>query len=170
MDLIVTADRDGTWRAAFAGRVWRCAIGPGGVTSDKREGDGATPTGCFPLRRVVYRPDRLARPETRLPVAALTPEDGWCDAPDDPSYNRPVRLPYPAGHERLWRNDGIYDVIVILGHNDDPPVPGKGSAIFLHVAKDDYGPTAGCVALALPDLLTVLRAATPNSRVCVEPA
>ncbi len=168
MDLIVSRSPDGTWRAAFGGRVWRCAIGPGGVTSNKREGDGATPIGGFALRRVLYRPDRLARPETSLPVAALQPEDGWCDDPDDAAYNRPVRLPYGASHERLWRDDGIYDVIVILGHNDDPPVPGRGSAIFLHVARPDYGPTAGCVGLALADLLTVLREAGPEARVRVE--
>ncbi len=84
------------------------------------------------------------------------------------NYNRPVRLPYAAGHERLWRDDGIYDVIVVLGHNDDPPVPGRGSAVFLHVARSDYGPTAGCVALALVDLLTVLREAGPEACVRVE--
>jgi L,D-peptidoglycan transpeptidase YkuD (ErfK/YbiS/YcfS/YnhG family) len=78
-----------------------------------------------------------------------------------------VRLPFPASHERLWRDDGIYDAIVILGHNDDPPVPGAGSAIFLHVARDDYAPTQGCIALALPDLLTLLRDAEPGSRVCI---
>ena len=101
-------------------------------------------------------------------MATLRPEDGWCDDPDDAAYNRPVRLPYAASHERLWRDDGIYDVIVVLGHNDDPPVPGRGSAIFLHVARPDYGPTAGCVALALADLLTVLREADPEARVRVE--
>ncbi len=168
MDLIVTRGRDGTWQAACGGRVWRCAIGPGGATSDKREGDGATPAGCFPLRRVLYRPDRLARPETVLPVAPLVPRDAWCDDPEDSSYNQPVRLPYPARHERLWREDAIYDVIVILGHNDDPPVPGEGSAIFLHVAKADYAPTSGCIALALPGLREVLRQADASSRVCVE--
>ncbi len=170
MDLIVSRDRDGSWRAAFGDRVWPCAIGPGGVTPDKREGDAATPIGCFALRRVLYRPDHIARPATDLPAAALQPEDGWCDDPDDPAYNRPVRLPYPASHERLWRDDGIYDVIVVLGHNDDPPVPGQGSAIFLHVARPDYGPTAGCVALARADLLTVLREAGPGARVCIEAA
>ncbi len=169
-DLIVSRNPDGTWRAAFGARRWRCAIGPAGVSADKREGDGATPVGGFALRRVLYRPDRLARPETGLPVTALRPEDGWCDDPDDAAYNRPVRLPYAASHERLWRDDGIYDVIVVLGHNDDPPVPGRGSAIFLHVARPDYGPTAGCVALALADLLTVLRDAGPGTRVRVEAA
>ncbi len=168
MDLIVSRDPDGTWQAAFGAQDWRCAIGPAGVTADKREGDGATPLGCFPLRRLLYRPDRLAQPETLLPVAPLTPEDGWCDDPNDPAYHTQVRLPFAASHERLWRDDSVYDAIVILGHNDDPPRPGAGSAIFLHVARDDYTPTQGCVALALPDLLTVLREAGPGTRVCVE--
>ncbi len=168
MDLIVARDPDGTWHAAFGARDWRCAVGPSGVTADKREGDGATPIGCFPLRRLLYRPDRLARPETALPVTPLAPEDGWCDDPGDPAYNTQVRLPFGASHERLWRDDHIYDAIAILGHNDDPPVPGAGSAIFLHVARDDYAPTQGCVALALPDLLTVLGEAGPETRVCVE--
>ena len=169
MDLIVARGSHGIWRAAFGARDWRCAIGPAGVIADKREGDGATPLGCFPLRRVLYRPDRLSRPETTLPVTPLVPEDGWCDDPRDAAYNTQVRLPFAAGHERLWRDDGIYDAIVILGHNDGPPRPGAGSAIFLHVARDDYALTQGCVALALPDLLTVLREAGPETRVCVEP-
>ena len=168
MDLIVSRDPDGAWRAAFGARDWRCAIGPAGVTADKSEGDGATPLGCFPLRRLLYRPDRLAQPETLLPVAPLVPEDGWCDDPNDAAYNTQVRLPFAARHERLWRDDGVYDAIAILGYNDDPPQPGAGSAIFLHVARDDYPPTQGCVALALPDLLTVLREAGPGTRVCVE--
>ena len=167
MDLVVSRDPDGTWRAAFGARDWRCALGPAGVTADKREGDGATPLGCFPLRRVLYRSDRLARPETFLAATPLAPEDGWCDDPRDAAYNTQVRLPFAAGHERLWRDDGIYDAIAILGHNDRPPRPGAGSAIFLHVARDDYAPTQGCVALALPDLLTVLREAGPETRVCV---
>ncbi len=167
MDLIVT--REGaTWRATFGENRWRCALGRAGVTADKREGDGATPAGCWPLKRVLYRPDRLSAPVTAFPVAALSPDDGWCDDPDDARYNQPVRLPYAARHEVLWRDDGIYDVIVVLAHNDDPPVPGSGSAIFLHVARDDYGPTEGCVALALPELRAVLREAGPGSRVCVE--
>lgn len=167
MDLIVSRAGEG-WRAAFGDRAWRCALGSAGITGNKREGDGATPTGRFPLRRVLYRPDRLEPPSTVLPLAPIDPADGWCDEPANVAYNRPVRLPYPARHERLWRDDGIYDVIAILGHNDDPPVAGRGSAIFLHVARPDYAPTQGCVALALPDLLAFLRAADARSHVCVE--
>jgi len=155
-DIVVVPGGDG-WSAVFAGRRMRCAVGRGGIVRDKREGDGATPLGRWPLRRVLFRPDRLEPPETRLPVAPLSPADGWCDDPGDSAYNRPVRLPYPGRYERLWRDDGLYDVIVVLGHNDDPPLPGRGSAIFLHVAQADYAPTEGCVALARDDLLSLLR-------------
>lgn len=132
---------------------------------DKTEGDGGTPVGRFPLRRVLYRPDRLDAPATGLPVEAIKPDQGWCDDPAHPDYNRPVRLPFADSHEKLWREDMVYDVIVILGHNDDPPVPGKGSAIFMHVARPAYEPTEGCVALALEDLLAVLAASGPGDTI-----
>lgn len=169
MDLIVSRDKD-RWRARAGTGSWRCAIGEGGLRpeAEKVESDGATPVGCFTLRRLLYRADRISKPETRLPSAALAPEDGWCDASGDPAYNRPVRLPYGASHERLWRDDAIYDVIVIIGHNDDPPAVDKGSAIFLHVARPGYTPTQGCVALALPDLLDFLKDADTAARLCVE--
>lgn len=143
-------------RLAWRGRRFACALGRGGIRADKREGDGATPSGRFPLQRVLYRADRLAPPPTALATAPLTARDGWCDDPADPLYNRLVRLPYDGRHEALWRADRVYDVIVVLGYNDDPVVPGLGSAIFLHVARPDYAPTAGCVALARADLLTIL--------------
>ena len=137
-------------------RRFACAIGWGGVRSNKREGDGATPAGRFPLRRVLYRPDRVAPPRAALPIAPLSPQDGWCDDPGHPLYNQLLRLPHDARHEELWRADHVYDLIVILGHNDAPTVPGLGSAVFLHVARPDYAPTAGCVAVAAGDLLAIL--------------
>jgi L,D-peptidoglycan transpeptidase YkuD (ErfK/YbiS/YcfS/YnhG family) len=137
------------------GRV-RTALGRGGLSHAKREGDGATPIGVFPLRNLLYRADRLARPQTGLAVSVIEPGSGWSDDPADPLYNRPVTLPHPYSHERLWRDDGLYDLIVPLGYNDDPPVPELGSAIFLHCARPDYGPTEGCVAIAVSDLLTLL--------------
>ncbi len=142
----------------------RCALGRGGIVpaADKREGDGASPAGLWPLRRVLYRPDRGAAPKAGLPVSAIAPDDGWCDAPDDPRYNRPVKHPYPASAEHLWREDRLYDLIVVLGHNDDPPVPGMGSAIFLHVAAPDFAPTEGCVAITRPDLEALLDEAAPG--------
>ncbi|MGQ9366317.1 L,D-transpeptidase family protein [Azospirillum sp. ST 5-10] len=141
----------------------RCTLGRGGVRRDKREGDGATPAGRFPLRRVLWRADRLPRPETGLPTAAIAPADGWCDDPGDPAYNRPVTLPYPGRHERMWRDDHVYDLVVVLGHNDDPVVPGRGSAVFMHLVHPGGTPTAGCVALAGDALLALLRDCGPAS-------
>jgi L,D-peptidoglycan transpeptidase YkuD (ErfK/YbiS/YcfS/YnhG family) len=138
-----------------------CALGRAGITGDKREGDHATPRGLLVMREAFYRADRLARPLIRLPIRPLEPHDGWCDDPLDRCYNRPVRHPYPASAERLWREDHLYDLIVVLGHNDQPPVPGRGSAIFLHVARPDFGPTEGCVALQLEDLLALLQSPEP---------
>jgi L,D-peptidoglycan transpeptidase YkuD (ErfK/YbiS/YcfS/YnhG family) len=163
MDIHVS--RDGT--LTYPGNAFRCALGRGGILADKREGDGATPVGCFTLRRVLYRADKMEPPETALPVSAIQPADGWCDDPADPAYNQPVSLPHPTSHEEMWRADGLYDVVVVIGHNDDPIVPGMGSAVFMHVAKPDYEPTAGCVALALPDLLALLKDCAPGDRLCV---
>ena len=145
----------------------RCALGKGGVVPavDKREGDGASPAGIWPVRYVFYRPDRLDAPQTALEVQALVPEDGWCDDPASPDYNRKVKLPFAPSHEKLWRDDHVYDVIVVLGHNDDPPVPGMGSAIFLHLARENYSVTEGCVAVALPDMLEFLRDAQSGDTV-----
>ena len=163
MDIHVTADG-----APRIGEVQlRCAPGGAGIIAAKSEGDGATPVGCFPLRRVLYRGDRMSQPVTSLETQTIRPDDGWCDDPGDPAYNRPVTLPYPASAESLWREDGVYDVIVILGHNDDPPVSGNGSAIFMHVARAGYAPTEGCVALALADLRNVLRQCRPGDRICI---
>lgn len=160
-DLVVIAPNILIWK----GNRLSCAIGAGGARHDKREGDGATPIGFFPLRRVLYRPDRLAPPETVLRVAPLSPNDGWCDDPGHASYNQQVSLPFDGRCERLWREDHVYDVIVVLGYNDDPVVTGKGSAIFLHVAKPEFAPTEGCVALTQADLLSVL--AQCESDACV---
>ena len=165
-DLVVHPPGILQWR----GRRFACAIGAGSVRSNKREGDGATPTGRFRLRRVLYRPDRVAPPRTALPIAPLGPQDGWCDDPGHPLYNQPLRLPHEASHEELWRADHVYDLIVILGHNDAPAVPGLGSAVFLHVAQPDYAPTAGCVAVAAGDLLTILAGVDRRTWLNVPPA
>jgi L,D-peptidoglycan transpeptidase YkuD (ErfK/YbiS/YcfS/YnhG family) len=139
-----------------------CALGRGGVRPAhlKQEGDGATPLGRYALERVYWRADRLARPITGLPIQALTPSDGWCDAPEDPAYNCFITHPYPASAERLWREDGLYDIIVTLSHNSAPVVPGLGSAIFLHCATIDakgaLEPTLGCIAVPRATLGTLL--------------
>jgi L,D-peptidoglycan transpeptidase YkuD (ErfK/YbiS/YcfS/YnhG family) len=165
MNLIV----DPSGSAVWGGSRLRCALGRGGVRRDKREGDGATPVGSWAMRRLLYRADRIGRPDTALPSSVIRQDDGWCDAPQDENYNLPVRLPYAASAETLYRQDGVYDLVVPLGYNDAPVVAGAGSAIFLHLARPDFGATEGCVALALADLLTVLREADTGSQVIVEP-
>lgn len=147
----------------------RCAVGRKGVVPAARkcEGDGATPAGSWPLRRVLYRSDRLAPPVTTLLTTALAPDDGWCDDPSHAAYNRLVKRPFPASHENLWRTDGLYDVIVILGYNDSPPQLSQGSAIFLHCTTPAYEPTAGCVALARPDILRLLVVCQVEDVLCI---
>lgn len=149
----------------FRGRHFTCAVGKGGFSSDKREGDGCSPVGMFFLRECWYRPDRVASPLTSLPVRAIQENDGWCDDPESPDYNMPIRHPYGYSHERLWRDDHVYDLIVPIGYNDDPVVAGRGSAIFLHIARAGYEPTEGCIALNLADLQSLLPHLSQSTRI-----
>lgn len=166
VEIIVSTD--GLLR--FDDREFRCAIGKNGVVAAdaKTEGDGKTPAGTWRLRYVMYRSDRRASPHTDLPVTTISFSDGWCDDPTHPDYNRPVRLPFDASHEKLFRDDGLYNLIVVLGHNDDPTVPGKGSAIFMHIARPDYTGTEGCVALGEKDLETILSMCTTESYIRID--
>lgn len=143
---------------AFLGDVIPCVIGKGGAVpeSRKREGDGASPIGRYALVGALLRPDRVAPPSTRLPWRWLHPWDGWCDAADDPQYNRPVTHPWRSSAERLWREDHVYDVIVVLSHNLHPVVPGAGSAIFWHLSRPDARPTEGCIAIERQRMLELL--------------
>ncbi len=151
----------------FGSMKLKCALGRGGRSVAKTEGDGATPAGRWQLLRVYYRPDRLLRPKTRLPVVALRQSDGWCDAVGDRNYNRPVRLPYPGSHERLWRNDSLYDLIVVLDYNITSRRQMRGSAIFMHVASPVYKPTLGCVALARHHLLRLIASCNSQTEIDV---
>ena len=126
----------------------RCALGAGGVTAQKKEGDKKTPIGRFALRRIWWRPDRYDLPETSLPISVISKKSGWSDDVSAPDYNRPVSLPYAPSHEKLWRYDRLYDVFIELGHNDAPPEKGRGSAIFLHLEKNNFQPTLGCIAVS----------------------
>ena len=144
-----------------------CALGRAGSRAIKREGDGATPIGVWPIRCVYYRADRIRRPVCGIPVHAIRPNDGWCDATGDRNYNRPVRHPYPVSAERLWRDDHVYDIVVVLGHNDRPRKRGCGSAIFMHLARDGYTATEGCVAMREQDLRRVLATVRRQSRLVV---
>jgi len=163
----------GLSRAAMQGKLdlgpvqFPCALGRGGTGPKHGEGDGVTPMGQWRLRQVLYRPDRVMRPRTDLPVAPIEPDMGWCDAPGDANYNRLVRLPYTASHERLWRDDHLYDLLAVLGFNDAPRAQGRGSAIFLHLARPDYSPTEGCIALSLPHMQRVLPYLSRDSRIIV---
>ncbi len=164
-DIVVVPDGTVEW----SGRKFPCALGRAGVIDRKREGDGATPVGCFALRRVLYRPDRVPRPVTVLPLDSLHPLDAWCDDPNDPRYNQLVRQPYAASVELLWRDDHIYDIIVVLGFNDEPVERSGGSAVFLHIARPDYTPTQGCVAVSRANLSRILEQCEASSRLCVKP-
>lgn len=142
-------------------KTYPCALGKSGITGTKREGDNKSPVGRFSLRSVYYRYDKLRRPiYSQVPLMALLEEDGWCDDPGDKAYNKSVMLPYHASAEKLWRDDDLYDVLVVLGYNDEPVRAGKGSAIFMHVARDlddnEYVGTEGCVSLNKSDLLEIL--------------
>ena len=160
---IIHVTPDGT--AQFRGDTFSCSLGRGGMDLVKVEGDGVTPIGSYPLRRVLYRSDRIEPPETSLPIAAINELDGWCDDPDHPHYNQPVSFPFQGSAERLWREDQLYDLIVVIGHNDAPVISGNGSAIFMHVAKKDYAPTEGCVAFTLNDLLAILKSCTRETTI-----
>ncbi len=145
-------------------RRWSCRIGRGGYIDGAkgREGDAKTPLGRYFLRFGLYRGDRLPKPPSRLNFRPVRLNDGWCDDPQDPAYNRFIRLPYAASHEKLWRDDGAYDLILVMSHNDNPPEPGLGSAVFIHVAQPDDRNTLGCVALAPEDMVQLLPLLKPG--------
>jgi L,D-peptidoglycan transpeptidase YkuD (ErfK/YbiS/YcfS/YnhG family) len=153
------------------GETVAAAFGRSGAVAAaaKREGDGATPLGDWPLRAALLRPDRLAAPATALPWRWLRGSDGWSDDPADPAYNRPVNQPHGFSAERLWRDDAAYDVIIILGHNDAPPVAGLGSAIFWHCSQPDRRPTEGCVAIDRAVLLRWLGRLMPGDVLRIVP-
>ena len=167
--LIVQADSGESAMASaqLGEKRWRCVLGAGGVREDKLEGDGATPAGEYPLRRIFFRNDRLVLPKVALPARPIGEQDGWCDDPRSAAYNRLVRVPNEWSHERLWREDGLYDLLVVIGYNDDPPEGEWGSAIFLHIARENYSPTRGCVAFARDDLMELVTLLKPTTRLRV---
>jgi L,D-peptidoglycan transpeptidase YkuD (ErfK/YbiS/YcfS/YnhG family) len=154
-------------RLVWPGGSARAAVGRSGVTMHKKEGDGATPAGTFPLVRGFYRPDRIAAPRPGLPLQALTPRAAWVDEPADPNYNRLVSLPYPAHTEPMWLDDGVYDLLVVIGYNMMPVIPGAGSAIFLHIARPDFSPTAGCIAVDKDVLVGLMPFLGPGSTIAI---
>jgi L,D-peptidoglycan transpeptidase YkuD (ErfK/YbiS/YcfS/YnhG family) len=143
------------WLTA-GGRSIPVALGRGGIRANKREGDGGTPRGVFHPLRLWFRADRGARPTTRLPMRRITDHDAWCEDPASRHYNRPVRRDGRAPGDRLARADHLYDLIVEIDHNTRPRVAGRGSAVFLHLARLDFSPTAGCIAMTRGNLMWLL--------------
>lgn len=141
---------------------FRCAIGKAGIAHDKKEGDHKTPAGTYKLLHLYYRADKIETPPTILPVTEITPDLGWCDDPAYPDYNKAVALPFPGSHEKMWRDDDLYDIVIEISHNHSPSIPGKGSAVFIHIAKEKYEGTEGCIALKKEDLIQLL-AENPSS-------
>lgn len=155
------------------GKHYACAIGKAGMAGagEKREGDNKTPWGIYPLREVFYRADKwVGAPVTGLPTRAIAPNMGWCDDAAHPHYNQLVNLPFDASHEKMWREDELYNLVIVIGYNDEPATPGKGSAIFAHIAKPDYAGTEGCVALKIEDWLEILPELTVDSCIYLEPS
>jgi L,D-peptidoglycan transpeptidase YkuD (ErfK/YbiS/YcfS/YnhG family) len=155
------------WLTA-GGRTVPVALGRGGIKANKREGDGGTPRGIFRPRQLWWRADRHPRPRTFLPVRTIGPEDAWCEDPTSRRYNRPIRLERDRGGDRLRRDDHLYDFIVEIDHNSVPRVAGRGSAVFLHLARDNFGPTAGCVSMTPSAMLRLLARLGPDTRIVIE--
>jgi L,D-peptidoglycan transpeptidase YkuD (ErfK/YbiS/YcfS/YnhG family) len=158
--------RDG--RLYWSGESAIAAVGRAGVKVDKHEGDGATPAGTYPLVFGLYREDRIRPPLSRLPMRSLAPHDAWVDDPADGRYNHLVALPYPARTERLWRDDQIYDLMVVIGYNMEPVIAGEGSAIFLHIARPNFSPTEGCIAVGREVLTGLVARLGPGSTITIE--
>jgi L,D-peptidoglycan transpeptidase YkuD (ErfK/YbiS/YcfS/YnhG family) len=152
------------WLTA-GGRTIPVALGRGGIRANKREGDGGTPKGTFHPRKLWWRADRHPQPRTFLPVRAIAPEDAWCEDPNDRHYNKPVRLKRDRGGDRLRREDHLYDFIVEIDHNTSPRIAGRGSAVFLHLARDNFAPTAGCVSMTKSAMLHLLQRLGPGTRI-----
>lgn len=144
------------------------ALGRGGIKANKREGDGATPRGTFRLKRLWWRDGRHPRPATLLPISRIKPDDGWCEDPTDRHYNQRIKVPPKSKADRLARLDNLYDFIIEIDHNTRPRVAGRGSAVFIHVARPGFAPTAGCVALNINTLRRLLARLGPRTRIVVE--
>ncbi len=171
IDLILNLTRPGR-SVAMLGvghGFFPCALGRSGAAPFHSEGDGTTPYGIWPLRCIFYRADRLPRPRSGLPVFPIRPDDGWCDAARDACYNQPVKLPFRASAEHLWREDHLYDLILVPGINDNPVITGRGSALFVHTARPGLLPTEGCIGLKRRDLVRLLPRLSPRSRLIISP-
>ena len=146
---------------------FHCSLGRSGRKYRKRESDGATPAGTWQLRRLFYRADRMRPPRAGLSARPIRDFDGWCETVGDRNYNRLVPIPYASAHEFIKRQDDLYDVVVELSHNERPRVQGHGSAVFFHLRRADGGPTAGCIAVSLKDMLIILQRCNGKTRIVI---
>ena len=142
----------------------RCALGRGGVVRAKREGDGGTPAGALRPVELMFRPENGHPDAPFLPSRPIRPNQGWCDDPRHPRYNRRVALPFPGSHERLWRDDALYDCVIELDWNRRPAIKGRGSAIFLHIARPGFTPTEGCIAVSASAMRRLLPLLSTETR------
>lgn len=142
-----------------------CVFGRDGVTKDKVEGDWKTPIGTFPIKKIFYRKDKIPNLETQIECIPLSPDDAWCDDTGKEEYNTFIKLPFDGSYENLWRDDDMYDVIIVIGYNDNPIIKEKGSAIFIHIAKENMEYTKGCLAIKKEDMLTLIKNITLNSEI-----
>ena len=163
---MAAADSRRGWLTA-GGRTVPVALGRGGIRANKREGDGGTPKGTFRPHQLWWRADRHARPRTFLPVRAIAPDDAWCEDPSSRHYNQPVRFERSRGDDRLMRDDHLYDFIVEIDHNSSPRIKGRGSAVFFHLARENFAPTAGCVSMTRSEMLRLLRRLGPGTRIVI---
>ena len=150
------------------GMIAPVALGRGGIRANKREGDGGTPKGTFRPRRLWWRADRHLRPRTFLPVRAIRPDDAWCEDPGSRHYNQPIRRDRDGGGDRLQRDDHLYDFLVEIDHNSSPRIAHRGSAVFLHLARENFAPTAGCVAMTKSAMLRLLQRLGPDTKIVIE--
>jgi L,D-peptidoglycan transpeptidase YkuD (ErfK/YbiS/YcfS/YnhG family) len=144
---------------------FRCALGKAGIKKKKKEGDNITPKGTFKIIRVYYRRDKIKNITASIKKRKIKKNIGWCDDPVSNSYNKEIKLPSKFGHEKLYRKDNLYDLILVLNYNINPIIKNKGSAIFIHIAKKNYKPTAGCIALKQRDLLELLKNIKKNTKI-----
>ena len=134
-----------------------CAIGRAGLTTNKIEGDHKTPVGEFKFKKIYYRKDKLGEMIFQIPFAIIAENDGWCDDPKSKLYNQHIQFPFDASAEKLFRDDDLYDLLCVINHNTDPIVPGKGSAIFLHISKPNFEGTEGCVAIQKENIIELAK-------------
>ena len=160
-------DRTRGWLTAGS-NIIPVSLGRGGIKANKREGDGGTPRGTFQPLRLWWRADRHPRPRSFLPVRAIRPQDAWCEDPSHPHYNRPVRLDRDHAGDRLTRDDHLYDFVIEIDHNTRPRIAGRGSAVFLHLARKNFSATAGCVAMTQASMQRLLTRIGPRTLIVIE--